>query len=33
MHECIQKLLVQTDKESLECLCMLVTPMGQVMEI
>ena len=30
MHECIRKLLVQTDEESLECLCRLVTTVGQV---
>ena len=30
MHECIGKLLCQTDEESLECLCRLVTTIGQV---
>ena len=30
MHECIRKLLQQTDEESLECLCRLVTTIGQV---
>ena len=30
MHECIMKLLCQTDEESLECLCRLVTTIGQV---
>ena len=30
MHECIRKLLEQTDEESLECLCRLVTTVGQV---
>merc|ERR1712098_556455 len=30
MHECIRKLLQQTDEESLECLCRLVTTVGQV---
>ena len=30
MHECIRKLLVQTDEESLECLCRLVSTVGQV---
>ena len=30
MHECIKKLLIQTDEESLECLCTLVTNIGQV---
>ena len=30
MHECIRKLLLQTDEESLECLCRLVTTVGQV---
>merc|ERR1711887_84416 len=32
MHECIRKLLVQTDEESLECLCRLVTTVGQILE-
>ena len=32
MHECIRKLLVQTDEESQECLCRLVTTVGQVMK-
>ena len=32
MHECIRKLLLQTDEESLECLCRLVTTVGQVRE-
>ena len=30
MHECIRKLLVQTDEESLECLCKLTATVGQV---
>ena len=30
MHECIRKLLLQTDEESLECLCRLVTTVGHV---
>ena len=30
MHDCIRKLLLQTDEESLECLCRLVTTVGQV---
>ena len=30
MHECIRKLLLQTDEESPECLCRLVTTVGQV---
>ena len=30
MHSCIRKLLLQTDEESLECLCRLVTTVGQV---
>ena len=30
MHECIRKLLNLTDEESLECLCRLVTTVGQV---
>ena len=33
MHECIRKLLTQTDEESLECLCRLVTTIGQVIVI
>ena len=32
MHECIRKLLCHTDEESLECLCRLVTTIGQVRE-
>ena len=32
MHECIIKLLCQTDEESLECLCRLVTTIGQLLE-
>ena len=32
MHECIRKLLVQTDEESLECLCRLVTTVGALLE-
>jgi len=32
MHECIMKLLCQTDEESLECLCRLVTTIGQLLE-
>jgi len=32
MHECILKLLCQTDEESLECLCRLVTTIGQLLE-
>ena len=30
MHECIRKLLLTTDEESLECLCRLVTTVGKV---
>ena len=30
MHECIQKLLRETDEESLECMCRLITTIGQV---
>ena len=30
MHECIRKLLKQTDEESMECLCRLVTTIGAV---
>ena len=33
MHECIRKLLLQTDEESLECLCRLVTTVGQVRDV
>jgi len=29
MHECVKKLLTTTDEESLECLCRLVTTVGQ----
>jgi len=32
MHECIRKLLEQTDEESLECLCRLVTTVGQALD-
>merc|ERR1719431_1759811 len=32
MHECIRKLLKQTDEESLECLCRLVTTVGALLE-
>jgi len=32
MHECIMKLLCQTDEESLECLCRLVTTIGELLE-
>jgi len=32
IHECIKKLLVTTDDESLECLCILVTTVGQDLE-
>jgi len=32
MHECIRKLLQQTDEESLECLCRLVTTVGQALD-
>jgi translation initiation factor 4G len=30
MHECVKKLLKTTDEESLECLCRLLTTVGQV---
>ena len=30
MHECIRKLLKETDEESMECLCRLVTTIGAV---
>jgi len=33
MHECVKKLLVTTDEESLECLCRLVTTVGQDLDI
>ena len=33
MHECIQKLLRETDEESLECMCRLITTIGQVILI
>jgi len=32
MHECVKKLLMTTDEESLECLCRLVTTVGQDLE-
>jgi translation initiation factor 4G len=32
MHECVKKLLMTTDDESLECLCSLITTAGQVLE-
>ena len=30
MHDCIEKLLAQKNDESLECLCRLITTVGQV---
>jgi len=33
MHECVRKLLVKTDEESLECLCNLVTTVGEKLEM
>merc|ERR1712106_200255 len=33
MHECVKKLLMTTDEESLECLCRLVTTVGQDLEV
>ena len=30
MHDCIKKLLAQKNDESLECLCRLITTVGQV---
>ena len=33
MHDCIRRLLKETDEESLECLCRLVTTVGQVRHI
>ena len=32
MHECVQKLLKTTDEDSLECLCLLLTTVGQVLD-
>ena len=32
MHECVAKLLKATDEESLECLCRLMTTVGQTLE-
>merc|ERR1719319_978142 len=32
MHECVKKLLKTTDEESLECLCKLVTTVGQILD-
>merc|ERR1719454_1319933 len=32
MHECVKKLLKTTDEESLECLCRLLTTVGQVLD-
>ena len=32
MHECVKKLLKTTDEESLECLCRLLTTVGQDLE-
>ena len=32
MHECVQKLLETRDEESLECLCLLLTTVGQVLD-
>jgi translation initiation factor 4G len=32
MHECIQKLLQTTDEESLECMCRLITTVGQLLD-
>lgn len=33
MHECIQKLLGCTDEESLECMCRLITTVGQQLDL
>jgi len=33
MHECVKKLLTTTDEESLECLCRLLTTVGQDLDI
>jgi len=32
MHECVKKLLMATDDDSLECLCLLLTSIGQDLE-
>ena len=32
MHECVKKLLKTADEESLECLCELLTTVGQVLD-
>ena len=32
MHECVKKLLKTTDEESLECLCRLLTTVGQELD-
>ena len=32
MHECVKKLLKTRDEESLECLCRLLTTVGQVLD-
>ena len=32
MHECVFILLMTTDDESIECLCRLITTIGQVLE-
>merc|ERR1719233_1168059 len=32
MHECVKKLLMTADEESLECLCRLVTTVGKDLE-
>jgi translation initiation factor 4G len=32
MHECVRKLLKETDEESLKCLCLLMTTVGQELE-
>ena len=32
LHECIRKLIINPDEESLECLCRLLNTVGQVLE-
>lgn len=32
MHRCIKELLIQSDEDSLECLCKLLTTVGKDLE-
>lgn len=32
MHRCIKELLIQSDEDSLECLCKLLTTIGKDLE-